>query len=437
MKANIQQKLSQTQRLSHQLQQAIQLMSLPSGELEQHILSALAENPFLEHTESLSENLIDAQFTRTRQKNTESYDDDWLQNIQAPETLHSYLQWQCDLGTFSDEEYAIACTLIDAINEEGYLPEDIEGLFKQTLDAQTLRLTLHRVQQFDPPGIAARNLSECLRLQLTQLTPQDAISHLAIRLVENHLEALAEHKPEALAEQLQVPLYQLMQAFHLIQKLNPKPGLAYAPSPPRIDTPDLIAYQQGSIWRATLCEQALPGIDLNHEMIAQFKASKHSSAELNEQMHAAMDLVKGLKLRNQSLSWVGQAIVRHQQAFFTEGPNALKPLNLRTLAEQTGLHQSTLSRLTSHKTIHTPRGLFALKYFLSGGITTEEGETLSSTAIQTAIAQLVEKEDPANPLSDKALVACLAEQHIPIARRTVAKYREALNIPPYTQRKRP
>jgi RNA polymerase sigma-54 factor len=411
------------QGLSPQLHHSIRLISLPAVELLAQIQQALDENPFLESSQDLDpwdSRVISAAPRETVVSHGDS--DYWLESTQAPETLQSHLRWQANLTPFSDEERVLAEMIIESINEEGYLSAPLHEILPATLDNQAYELAhvvLQRIQEFDPPGVGAQDLKECLCIQLRQREPQNSLVRKAMELLLEDVEMM-QADPEV---------------FKLIQSLHPKPGLLYGEHPSEILIPDLVVRQEGDRSHEVYLNEALiPSLQLNLHYAHALKISQEKNQGLQDQLNAAKSFIYHVSLRQNTLLSVARCIVKAQQDFFHEGPQALKPLKLEDISEVTALHPSTVSRLTCNKYIHTPRGLFALKYFLCGGVKAEHG-TLSSRAVQTLIAQLVVQENKAQPLSDQAIVDKLAENGILLARRTVAKYREALRIPTKSLRK--
>lgn len=410
------------QGLSPQLHHSIRLMSLTAVELQAEIQQALEENPFLESTQEPEPWDIRI-VTAGPRDNTPSYGDadHWLESFDEPETLQSYLQWQCDLTPFSADERALAEIIIESIDDDGYLSSPLHEILPKDLEPEHYELAhivLHRIQQFDPAGVGAQDLRECLLLQLQQLSPQDETTRRAIVCVTQDLDSIQKH-PELLS---------------LIQSLHPKPGLLYGNIKTEHVIPDLIVRHEGDHHQVYLNDSLIPMFQLNHAYAQALKQSHDSNQPLQDQLNRAKSLIYHISLRQQTLLAVARCIVKAQQAFFEKGPTALKALKLDDISYSTSLHQSTVSRLTCNKYIHTPRGLFALKYFLCGSVSTEHG-TMSSKAVQTLITQWVKQEDKSQPMSDQALMDMLAHEGIHIARRTVAKYREGLGIPTKSLRK--
>lgn len=422
IKPRLSTQLQMKQGLSPQLHHSIRLMSLTAVELHTEIQQALEENPFLEAIQDLDP--WDMKTVTAGPRETPHFAgeaDHWLESVDAPETLQSYLRWQCELTPFTPDERVLAEIIIESINEEGYLSAPLHEILPKDLEDEHYELAhivLHRIQQFDPAGVGAQDLRECLLLQLQQITPQDEIIRQAMALISKDLDNIAEH-PEHLK---------------LVQSLHPKPGLLYGKFETEHVIPELIVRQEGEHYQVYLNDAVTTNLQLNHGYAQALKVCHDNNAPLQQQLNAAKSLIYHVSLRQQTLLSVARCIVKRQQEFFSKGPQGLKPLKLDDISYTTELHPSTVSRLTCNKYIHTPRGLFALKYFLSGGISAEQGP-ISSRAVQALITEWVKHEDKNHVLSDQALMDKLAEQGILIARRTVAKYREALGIPTKSLRK--
>lgn len=415
-------KLQAKQGLSPQLQHSIRLSSLPAMELLAEISQALDENPFLETSpegEIFEPRLISAAARET--VSTQGMAESWLESLPAAETLQSYLRWQANLTFFDEDEQFLADLIIDSVNDEGYLSAPLHEILPDNLKPSLRELAetvLHQIQEFDPPGVGASSLQECLCLQLNQYPSDCLLARRAKRLLHENVQTLCAD-PEVLS---------------LIQSLNPKPGLGFGQMPAEQLIPDLILRQEGAHYQVDINEEALPKLQLNHQYAHALKISAQKNHPLQAQLNAAKSLIYHLDLRQNTLLRVARVIVNAQQGFFKQGAQALTPLKLEEISQATKLHTSTVSRLTSHKTIHTPRGLFALKYFLCGGVKANQGP-VSTQSVQALIKQLVLEENKIQPLSDASIMSRLAEQGIRIARRTVAKYREALRIPSQSLRR--
>jgi RNA polymerase sigma-54 factor len=438
MKAHIQTGISQKASLSQGMQLNLQLITMPTLALRELLLQAAQDNPFLEldefdHLEAW-QHPVTAHIRETLVfERNDGIDDEWITQIKSPESLRDTLIWQSGFVRWNSEEELIAQHIIDSIDEAGYLTASLYELFTNYGhdESQSLLVdsVLHRIQHFEPAGVGARDIQECLLLQLNQLDADDIIVILARRMVSEFFEQLIHHDYAPITKALFVPAQQCQSALTLIQSLDPKPGYQISPIVPELIIPDLILTEDQGLWRVEICENTLPPIRLQQ----QYALS--TSESLRGYLQEAKLILHALKLRMQSLLLIGKAIMLKQYNFIEKGVDGLIPLTLEDLCHLTGYHVSSLSRLTRQKYIHTPRGIFELKYFLSGGITTQTGEAMTVMAIKAIISELIAKEDHQQPLTDNAIVDLLKARGIPVARRTVAKYREVLNIPPYSQRK--
>lgn len=430
-------KLSQKTGLSQGMQLNLQLITMTSLALREVLLQAVQDNPFLDIDEYAQnhdwQQPITAHIRDTLNYSHVSSDEEWLTQIKSPESLRDHLIWQAGFVHWNPEEELIAQHIIDAIDESGYLTASLDTLFGGYAydESQALLIdsVLHRIQHFEPAGVGARDIQECLMLQVKQLNTNDIIVILATRIISEHFEALIKHDYANIAKALYVPFHQCQSAITLIQSLDPKPGYQMTPLIPDLIIPDLMMIEDQGVWRVEVCENTIPPIVLQKHYI------QTSTPSLQGYLQEAKQIIQALDMRIQTLMLIGKAIMLKQQAFIEQGVSALKPLTLEELSRMTGYHTSSLSRLTRQKYIHTPRGIFELKYFLNGGITTETGEAMAVLAVKATLRELIDHENEQHPLSDNELVDLLKARGISIARRTVAKYREQLNIPPYSQRK--
>ncbi len=360
-----------------------------------------------------------------------------------PLTLRDHLLWQMQMTPFSPSDRRIAEALIDSISDDGYLNARLEEI-QQAVggtpppELDEIGAVLHQIQNFDPLGIGARDLSECLLLQLKPLDPACPGLEDARRLATpENLELLAKRDYTQLRRLARLKPEALKQAVHLIQSLNPRPGSIIQPTQINYVVPDVLVRKVRGQWRVDLNTAAVPKLRVNGEYQRLIKRGRGSSDNkyLQDRLQEARWLIKSLASRNETLLKVARAIVERQRVFFDHGPEALKPLVLRDIAEAVGMHESTISRVTTQKYMLTPRGVFELKYFFSSHVSTVDGGTCSATAIRSLIKKMVEVETPDKPISDSAIAEILARQGITVARRTVAKYRESLHIPPSSQRK--
>lgn len=486
MKNSLQLKLGQQLALTPQLRQAIRLLQLSASELETEINLAIESNPLLDRIEDgadedsganptdppepatgadagpIDANLIAAdapQFERdwdadevevqefrglgtTSAQSTEFFEYAEREPAAEPDGLHDHLLWQLHLTPLSVRDRHIGAALIEAIGDDGYLSESLEairdGLRPEIVaELDEIDAVRHRIQRFDPIGVAACDLSECLCVQLSMLSVDTPGLALAKDLAAEHLEGLAKLGADKLGCQLGESAPAMADAVALLRSLDPRPGGQIASAPPDYITPDCVAYRQGGVWRAALANGAAPLLAINRRyegLIGQ--ASREDAGYLRGQLQEARWLIRSLETRADTLLRVAQAIVRQQSGFLEYGPEAMRPLTLREVAEQLGLHESTISRSTTRKYLLTPRGTFEFKRFFSSGVATGDGGATSSTAIQAMIRKLIDGENPRKPLSDAKLADELKTTGVPVARRTVAKYREAMHIPASSERQR-
>lgn len=372
-------------------------------------------------------------------------DDEWdfTTRTSSGESLQSHLLWQLNLAPMSDTDRLIAATLIDCINPQGYLDETLEEVLESfdpelEIELDEIEVVLRRIQQFEPAGIGARDLRECLLLQLRQLPERTAWLSEAIKLVSEHLDILGGRDYSLLMRRMKLKEDELRQVIDLIQTLNPRPGSQIEAGEPEYVVPDVIVRKHNGRWLVELNQDAMPRLRVNAQY-AGFVKRADSSADntfMRNQLQEARWFIKSLLSRNETLMKVSTQIVEHQRGFFEHGDEAMKPLVLHDIAEAVGMHESTISRVTTQKFMHTPRGIYELKYFFSSHVSTSEGGECSSTAIRAIIKKLVAAENPKKPLSDSKIAGLLEEQGIQVARRTVAKYRESLGIAPSSERKR-
>lgn len=365
----------------------------------------------------------------------------------APETLYDHLLWQLNLTPFSDTDRAIGFAIIDAIDERGYLEASLEEILAAVVGSDTeldieldeIEAVLHRIQQFDPPGVAARDLRECLLIQLRQLPADIRWRNEAIMLVDEHLNLLATHDYAQLMRKTKLPENALKQVIRTIQHLTPNPGSAIeSSSETDYVIPDVIVRKLRGRWLVELNPDNAPRLRVNASYASMIRRADSSADNsfLKNHLQEARWFIKSLQSRNETLLKVATCIVEHQRGFLEDGPEAMKPLVLRDIAQEVEMHESTISRVTTQKYMHTPRGIFELKYFFSSHVSTTAGGEASSTAIRAMIKKLVGQEDVRKPLSDNKIAEMLEAQGIEVARRTIAKYRESLNIPPSNERKR-
>ena len=491
MKASLVLKMGQQLAMTPQLQQAIRLLQMSTLDLQDEIQEALDSNPMLEHqeeddnlsssNEKLSEHSANNQ--TVSKEDTEHNDNhqpattDWTEQIpneleidtswediyqssasNLPSSnseewdftsttsvgvdLQSHLLWQLNLTKMSDSEHMIATVIIDSIGEDGYLQESLEDIqtsfdSTQQIKVSEIEAVLQRVQQFEPTGIAARNLSECLLLQLHQLPNNTPYLAEAKTLCKSYLELLGSRDYSQLMRRMRIKEEALKEAVQLIQTLNPRPGSAIESKDPEYIVPDVIVRKANNRWIVELNPDIAPrlGVNAHYASFIQRADNSPDNTFLRTQLQEARWFIKSLQSRNETLLKVATEILDYQRDFFDSGPEAMKPLVLSEVAEAVGMHESTISRVTTQKYMHTPRGVFELKYFFSSHVSTAQGGECSSTAIRALISKLVAAENPKKPLSDSKITGLLEEQGIQVARRTIAKYRESLGIASSTDRK--
>jgi RNA polymerase sigma-54 factor len=360
------------------------------------------------------------------------------------ETLREHLLWQMSLTPFSERDQAIAVAIIDAVNDRGYLAVPLEEL-REGLNAESgdiepdeMEAVLHQVQNFDPVGVAARDLRECMLIQLQHLDGATPWLAQARELVAEHLDLLANREYAQLTRRMKCTQQDLLQVIGLVQSLNPRPGNQITDRKVEYIIPDVIVTKDKNSWKVELNPEAMPRVRINASYASLVKRADNSSdnAYMRNQLQEARWFVKSLQSRNETLLKVASCIVERQRGFLEHGEEAMKALVLHDIAEAVEMHESTISRVTTQKYMYTPRGIFELKYFFSSHVSTASGGECSATAIRAFIKKLVAAEDGGKPLSDSKIAQLLKQQGINVARRTIAKYREALAIPSSSERKR-
>jgi RNA polymerase sigma-54 factor len=358
----------------------------------------------------------------------------------AGQTLRDHLLWQLELARLATRELAIGRGVIDAINDDGYLTEPLDVIaasLKPELDAgvDEVEHVLGFVQAFDPVGVGARTLSECLLLQLAQLTPGIAGLAAAKSIARLHLELLAERELTALRREMRIADEELANAVALVRACHPRPGSVISGNAAEYVIPDVFVRRTPRGWSVEINPATLPRVRLN-QGYANLVGRSSSHASMRTQLQEARWLLKSLEIRNDTLTKVARSIVERQTEFLEHGEEHMRPMILRDIAEAIGMHESTVSRVTSGKYMHTPRGVFELRYFFSSQVEGVNGTGTSSTAIRAKIRKLIREEDGAAPLSDSRIAEILSEEGIPVARRTVAKYREMMGLAPSNERRR-
>lgn len=486
MKPALQLRISQQLTMTPQLQQAIRLLLMPVTELNTQLEQLLADNMMLEAEEpeatpaemreheqavsaatdsdgsdaesdpwdtedhsaeaipepSISDDMDSLLWNETSGGGTGFDDDDGRPEAsdRSSETLHAHLMWQLETEHFSAREFSVGEALIDAIDDAGYLTESLSSILDMLDPAAGYTLAeieqiLLKVQALDPAGIGARDLGECLRLQLQQLDREEPGRELALAITQDGLDLVAEQQYSMLRRRLSVSEEDLAAALALIRHCNPKPGLSIHPAPADYIVPDVYVRKRQGRWQVDLNRSVTPRLKVNQEY-ANLVRGDSAHTVLRNQLQEARWLVRSLEIRDDTLLKVASCIVERQAEFLDRGDEAMRPMVLKDVAELVGMHESTISRVTTNKYMYTPRGVFEFRHFFSSQVTGDDGSEQSSTAIRARIRRLISQEDPASPLSDSQLAALLAEENIKVARRTVAKYREAMQIEPSSERKR-
>ena len=465
MKQALQLKLGQQLVLTPQLQQAIKLLQMSTIDLQQIIDETLESNALLEHDtdDSIESQDIDFSAATNADDDTQELDvdttwEDAVPSAAPPQSSHpadphfteqdseehslqDHLLWQLNLTRLSDIDRVIGLALIDAINTDGRLtqtPESIHSdLSIDEVDLEEVLAVLHRLQHFEPSGLFAEDLRECLLIQLRQLPISTPFRDVAGALVSRHLNQLPTAPLRQLAKKVRAKESELEGAMQLIRSLDPTPGASIGSEQTGYVTPDIFVRQHNNRWQVELNPDISPKLRVNEHYVAMLsEGSASDRGYAKEHLQEARWFMKSLQSRNETLLKVASKIVEHQRSFLERGEIGMKPLILADIASEVELHESTVSRATTQKYMHTPRGTFELKYFFSSRITGDDGEDSSSTAIKATVRQLVTDEDARKPLSDSRLCTLLKAQGMAVARRTIAKYREQLNIPPSNERKR-
>lgn len=475
--------------MTPQLQQAIRLLQLSTLDLKQEIQEALDSNLMLETEEEASqresasngangeERKVDTNDSANDVNNEREIDvkaetmpdelpvdtawedlydgaapasaapagddgTDFLAQQSRDQTLQDHLLWQMNLARFSEEDLAIATLLIDSLNDDGYLHTPLEDLVEAIDDPEIgiaeVEAVLHRIQAFDPSGVAARSLSECLLLQLRAFPDDTPLKDLAVTLIRDHFDLLASQDEQQIRRRLKIDSEVVHAIVRLIRELNPRPGTSIATSEPAYVEPDVFVSKRNDRWMVELNPESAPRIRVNPDYANLIRRADSSAdnTTLKNHLQEARWFLKSLQSRNDTLLKVATKIVEIQRNFFEYGEEAMKPLVLRDIAEALEMHESTISRVTTQKYMYTPRGTLEFKYFFSSHVSTASGGEASATAIRALIKKLVAAEKPGKPLSDNKIATILADQGINVARRTVAKYRESMAIPPSNERKR-
>jgi RNA polymerase sigma-54 factor len=475
LKPSLQLRMGQQLTMTPQLQQAIRLLQMPALELQAHIRELLESNVMLEPVddsdatsgfEAVEPAVAEPEVTQAaaadQEPQVEVIDDHWGEQSVGPadsswnsedddrqqefadasgQTVQEHLLWQLELAHLPARSLGIASAIVDAINDDGYLMEplaEIANTLRPEIEADVdeIEQVLHRVQQLDPPGIAARSVSECLELQLRQLQADTPGLTTAIAIVRNHLELVAGREMSLLRRELKATDEEIAIALLLVRACHPRPGATISGGSAEYVVPDVFVRRtEHGGWSVEINGATLPRVRLNHGYASLIGRSA-SHASMRAQLQEARWLLKSLEIRNETLIKVSRSIVERQTAFLEEGDEQMRPMILKDIAEAVDMHESTISRVTSGKYMHTPRGVFELRYFFSSQVEGADGSGTSSTAIRAKIRKLVKDESSDNPLSDGKIAELLSGEGIPVARRTVAKYREGMGIAPSNERRR-
>ncbi len=478
MKQSLQLRLGQQLTMTPQLQQAIRLLQLSSLDLQTEIRETLEANPLLEADDSVETSELEhppvtasdgAAATgeapvQATAPETEAEDfssawtlsghgvaddgsedrDPYAARSDGEDSLQDRLLEQLHLSALSERDRVIGTALIEAVRDDGYLADDLEemraGLLHNGIEADSdeIEAVLHLVQSFEPTGVAARDPRECMQLQLAQTPPGTPGLEAARRIIDRHIDLLAAHDYRTLKRKLRLDDNALATAIELIQSLDPHPGSQWANTTAQYVIPDVFVYKERGVWRVHLNPEIAPRLRINPSYSGLVRRGDHSPGNtfIRDHLQEARWFIKSVQSRNETLLRVATAIVENQRPFLEHGEEAMKPMVLRDIAEQLDMHESTISRVTMEKYMHTPRGILEFKYFFSSHVGTVTGGECSATAIRAMLKKLIADEDGSRPLSDQRIAQLLVDQGINVARRTVAKYRESMAIPPSHERKR-
>jgi RNA polymerase sigma-54 factor len=478
LKPALQLRLGQQLTMTPQLQQAIRLLQLPVLELQQQIREALETNVMLESEDEAGsletgDTALEPQFEAAntasetapteapdREQEVDLVDDaDWGDQVtgqsEAPwsgddesrdfsdskgETLQTHLTWQLEMSRLDERGMRIGAAIIDAINDDGYLIEPLEEIARNlqpeiVASIEEVERVLRHVQQMDPAGVGARSVGECIQLQLRQLDPSTPGRETALNIAANYLDQVADQQYALLRRQLRVSDEEMDHALALVRACQPRPGSSVHSVPAEYIVPDVFVRRTERGWAVEINPASLPRIRVNQGYASLIgRSSDH--AMLRTQLQEARWLIRSLEIRNDTLLKVARCIVQRQSAFLENGDEYMQPMILKDVAEAVQMHESTISRVTTNKYMHTHRGVFEFRYFFSSHVAASDGTEMSSTAIRAKIRKLVAAEDADKPLSDSRIAEILSQEGVQVARRTVAKYREALGIPPSSERKR-
>ncbi|MDP9066444.1 MAG: RNA polymerase factor sigma-54 [Pseudomonadota bacterium] len=473
MKPSLQLRVGQQLTMTPQLQQAIRLLQLPSLDLQAHVREVLEQNVMLEaEDDSVQDEPADADLRELdveapsaeapdiEAADADGEDEFWTDQplgiSEAPwssredrgydfsddrgRTLQEQLIDQLELSQLTPVEIAIARVIADAITDDGYLPDSVESIRLSLLpeievSAATVERVLAAVQSLEPAGVGARSLGECIVLQLRLLDADTPGRDIAIQIALRHLELVAAKQPAMLRRELRCSEEDLSMALALVRSCNPRPGAAVNPLQAEYVIPDVFVRHADRGWVVELNQATVPRVRLSQDY-ANLISRAPEHAMLRTQLQEARWLLRSLEIRNETLIKVAACIVQHQSGFFEAGEEAMVPLVLKEVAASVNMHESTISRVTTAKYMHTPRGVFEFRYFFSSHVDAADGKEMSSIAIRAKIKKLISQESRENPSSDSKLAEILSREGIPVARRTIAKYREGMQIAPSNERKR-
>lgn len=461
MKPTLQLSIGQHLTLTPQLQQAIRLLQLSTIDLQQEIQLIVESNPMLEATpneekeepglngnQENNDEFADFQWSQlynNANKRTNFDDNDYnFDNLHCTTTnLQDHLRWQLELSPMSDVDRVIATTLIDAINDDGFLTMPMEDIYASLnsedfpLDLDEIEAVRHRIQLFDPVGCASSTLAETLLIQLEQLPLDTGHLKIAKKIIVEDIDLLGQHNYRQLMKNHQINEKIVDEILQIIQRLNPKPGNLIHQDITEYIIPDLTVKKVDNQWKVYLNQNVLPNLTINNQYASLIQRADNSvdNQFLKNNLQEARWFLKSIQSRQETLLKVATCIVDYQKGFLELGEEAMKPLILNDVASALDMHESTISRVTTQKFMHTPRGVFELKYFFSSHVNTDAGGECSSTAIRAVIKKLITAENRKKPLSDSKIADLIAAQGIKVARRTVAKYREAMGIAPSNERK--
>lgn len=461
MKPSLQLNISQNLTLTPQLQQAIRLLQLSTVDLQLEIQQAVESNPMLETLPNeekeetgnenieANDNFDDFQWSQLYSNTTSPHStlDDEDYNYEhlhcTTKNLQDHLEWQMTLAPMGDVDRVIAAAIIDAIDNDGFLTISVEELHaslhseEHPLDIEEIEAVRHRIQHFDPVGCGSLTLSESLLIQLEQLPQDTPLLQTTKNIVRHDIELLGQHNYRQLMKKNQIDESTTQKILQIIQALNPKPGNLIHQDITQYIIPDVTVKKIKGAWQVILNQSTLPRLNINAQYAALIQRADNSADNqyLKSNLQEARWFLKSIQSRQDTLIKVATSIVEHQQDFLESGEEAMKPLILNDVALALDMHESTVSRVTTQKFMHTPRGVFELKYFFSSHVNTDAGGECSSIAIRALIKKLIGNEDRKKPLSDSKISLLIGKQGIQVARRTVAKYREAMAIPPSNERK--